>query len=48
MEVGDRSVAAHEQSLFDLEQKYADVLPVDEIIAEIRTRYAKLHNQPPR
>ncbi|HEY5607986.1 MAG TPA: isochorismatase family protein [Alphaproteobacteria bacterium] len=46
--VGDRSVAAHEQSLFDLEQKYADVLPVDEIITEIRTRYAKLHNQPPR
>ena len=46
--VGDRSVAAHEQSLFDLDQKYADVLPVDEIIAEIRKRYAKLHNQPPR
>ena len=46
--VGDRSVAAHEQSLFDLEQKYADVLPVDEIITEIRKRYAKLHNQPPR
>ena len=39
--VGDRSVAAHEQSLFDLDQKYADVLSVDEILAEIHKRYAK-------
>lgn len=46
--VGDRSVAAHEQSLFDLDQKYGDVLGVDEIIGEIRKRYAKQHNQPPR
>jgi nicotinamidase-related amidase len=32
--VADRSAAAHEQALFDLEQKYADVDTVDEVIAE--------------
>jgi nicotinamidase-related amidase len=31
--VGDRSSAAHEQSLFDLEQKYADVVSLDEVTA---------------
>ncbi|MBM3488435.1 MAG: isochorismatase family protein [Alphaproteobacteria bacterium] len=46
--VGDRSRAAHEQSLFDLDQKYADVLSVDEIITHIDAHYAKQHNQPPR
>ena len=46
--VGDRSVAAHEQSLFDLDQKYGDVMSVDEIIGEIRKRYAKVHNKPLR
>ena len=30
--VGDRSKAAHEQSLFDLNAKYADVCGVDEIL----------------
>lgn len=30
--VGDRSPAAHEQALFDLEQKYADVVSVDEVV----------------
>lgn len=30
--VGDRSTVAHNQSLFDLDQKYADVMSVDEII----------------
>jgi nicotinamidase-related amidase len=29
--VGDRAQAAHEQSLFDLEQKYADVVDLDEV-----------------
>lgn len=38
--VGDRSRAAHEQSLFDLDQKYGDVMAVDEILGEIRRRYA--------
>jgi maleamate amidohydrolase len=31
--VGDRSAASHRQSLFDLQAKYADVVPVDEVIA---------------
>jgi nicotinamidase-related amidase len=31
--VGDRSPAAHEQSLFDLDAKYADVLPLGEILS---------------
>lgn len=44
--VGDRSVLAHEQSLFDLDQKYGDVMDVDEIIGEIRKRYAKPHGKP--
>src|SRR5206468_6818560 len=30
--VGDRSVAAHEQSLFDLHSRYADVVSVDETL----------------
>jgi len=31
--VGDRAEAPHRQSLFDLEQKYADVVSVDEVLA---------------
>ena len=31
--VGDRSVAAHEQSLFDLQAKYADVVSLGETLA---------------
>jgi maleamate amidohydrolase len=30
--VGDRAEAAHRQSLFDMQQKYADVVDVDEVI----------------
>ncbi len=30
--VGDRAQPAHEQSLFDLNAKYADVVPVDDIL----------------
>ncbi|WP_336660010.1 isochorismatase family protein [Leucobacter sp. USHLN153] len=30
--VGDRSPQAHTQALFDLEQKYADVVPLDEVL----------------
>jgi maleamate amidohydrolase len=30
--VGDRSRAAHEQSLFDLQAKYADVVSADEVL----------------
>ncbi len=31
--VGDRAESAHEQSLFDLQQKYADVVGLDEVVA---------------
>jgi maleamate amidohydrolase len=42
--VGDRSAAAHEQSLFDLNAKYADVVSLDETLQYLRTVG---HNQPP-
>jgi maleamate amidohydrolase len=35
--VGDRSVAAHEQSLFDLNAKYADVVTLEETLQYLRT-----------
>jgi nicotinamidase-related amidase len=31
--VGDRSSSAHRQALFDLEQKYADVVDVDDVVS---------------
>jgi maleamate amidohydrolase len=34
---GDRSVNSHDQSLFDMEQKYADVLNSDEVIELINS-----------
>jgi maleamate amidohydrolase len=37
--VGDRARAAHEQSLFDLEQKYADVVG----LVEVQAHFASLH-----
>jgi len=43
--VGDRSAAAHEQSLFDLNAKYADVVGLDETLQYMRTVG---HNQPSR
>lgn len=36
--VGDRAEPAHRQSLFDLEQKYADVVALDEVAAYLGTR----------
>jgi nicotinamidase-related amidase len=41
--VGDRSKAAHDQSLFDLNAKYADVVSLDETLQYLRTVG---HNQP--
>ncbi len=35
--VGDRSPAAHEQSLFDLQAKYADVVSLDDTLQYLRT-----------
>jgi nicotinamidase-related amidase len=34
--VGDRAAAAHRQSLFDLDQKYADVVELDRTAAYLR------------
>jgi maleamate amidohydrolase len=41
--VGDRSRAAHEQSLFDLNAKYADVVSLDETLQYLKTVG---HNRP--
>ena len=41
--VGDRSAAAHEQSLFDLDAKYADVVSLEETLQYLRTVG---HNRP--
>lgn len=41
--VGDRSLAAHEQSLFDLNAKYADVVSLDETLQYLKTVG---HNRP--
>ncbi len=41
--VGDRSTAAHEQSLFDLDAKYADVVSLDETLQYLKTVG---HNRP--
>lgn len=41
--VGDRSAAAHEQSLFDLNAKYADVVSADETLQYLKTVG---HNRP--
>jgi maleamate amidohydrolase len=39
--VGDRNRAAHEQSLFDLDAKYADVVSVEDALAYLRGRGAE-------
>ena len=33
--VGDRAIAPHEANLFDMEQKYADLMTADEVIAKL-------------
>jgi maleamate amidohydrolase len=35
--VGDRSAAAHEQSLFDLDAKYADVVTLEDVMTYLRS-----------
>ena len=40
--VFDRTQASHAMNLFDMDQKYADVLPVDEIIAELGRREQRI------
>jgi maleamate amidohydrolase len=39
--VGDRSLASHEQSLFDIRQKYADVLKTEEVVTSVSSKYGK-------
>ena len=34
--VGDRWADAHRQSLHDMQQKYGDVLPVDDVVTALR------------
>lgn len=36
--VGDRAQAAHDQSLFDLQAKYADVMGIDDVLLHLRRR----------
>jgi maleamate amidohydrolase len=33
--VGDRALGPHDASLFDLDQKYADVMPLAEVVPEL-------------
>lgn len=39
--VGDRALAPHEANLFDMQQKYADVMDRDEVIEKLVTRKAR-------
>jgi maleamate amidohydrolase len=33
--VGDRNAAAHEANLYDIDAKYGDVLPLDEVLVHL-------------
>ena len=37
--VGDRAVGPHEANLFDMDQKYADVMPLSEVLDELNDLY---------
>ncbi|MCI0787585.1 MAG: isochorismatase family protein, partial [Chloroflexi bacterium] len=37
--VGDRALGPHEANLFDMEQKYADLMTSSEIIAVLQERF---------
>jgi maleamate amidohydrolase len=37
--VGDRAVGPHEANLFDMDQKYADVMPLSEVLDELNELY---------
>ena len=36
--VADRSETSHEMNLFDMDMKYADVLPLADVLATLRSR----------
>jgi maleamate amidohydrolase len=38
--VGDRALGPHEANLFDMGQKYADLLTGDEVVAALKARAA--------
>jgi maleamate amidohydrolase len=38
--VGDRAEAAHRQSMFDMQQKYADIVDVDEVVSYVQSTAA--------
>jgi maleamate amidohydrolase len=40
--VGDRALAPHEANLFDLEQKYADVLPVELVMRQLTNLHGRV------
>jgi maleamate amidohydrolase len=40
--VGDRSMESHEQSLFDLRQKYADVMLASQVIDVLKVKYGTI------
>jgi maleamate amidohydrolase len=44
--VGDRNAAAHEASLYDIDAKYGDVVPLDEMLAAIGGRAARRAREP--
>ncbi|MWV38502.1 isochorismatase family protein [Natrialba sp. INN-245] len=35
--VADRATTSHEMALFEMQMKYADILPTDEVVGEVRT-----------
>ena len=43
--VGDRSAAAHNQSIFDLDAKYADVVEVEDAVSYLQTIGSNVGNQ---
>jgi len=35
--VGDRSVSAHEANLFDIDARYADVVPLQQVLEHLKS-----------
>jgi N-formylmaleamate deformylase len=46
--VADRARSAHEANLFDIQAKYADVIPLDEALAYVRRDATAARPQTPR
>jgi maleamate amidohydrolase len=44
--VADRSNASHQMNLFDMDMKYADVLPLEEVLATLRSRSPMIVGSP--